>query len=208
MTETIQAFVGKLRDDGVKAGQEAAEQIKSEAQSKVEQTIEAANAQAQKIIEKAESQAESIYNRSQTELKLAARDAVLKLQDTIAKSISKVLVEPVEDTLSNTEFLATMLQDIIVQYTDSDSKGKTQIDINISDKQCKELTNLVINRLKEAEKSDDVSVNFHTMLQKAGFEYKISGATVEVTQDSIVQLLTELVSPRLRELLSQDMQEE
>ena len=208
MAETIEGFVEKLRDDGIKAGQEAAAQIKSEAQQKAEQTIEAANAQAQKIIEKAESEAESVYNKSQTELKLAIRDAVLKLHDTIAKSISKVLVKPVEDTLSNTEFLATILQDIIVQYADSDSKGKTQIDINVSDKQCKELTELVLNRLKESEKSDDVSLNFHTVLQKAGFEYKLSGATVEVTQDSIVQLLTELVSPRLRELLSQDMQEE
>lgn len=208
MVETIQAFVEKLQDDGVKAGQEAAEQIKSEAQNKVEQTIEAANAQAQEIIEKAESQAESIYNKNQTELKLAARDVVLKLQDTIARSISKVLVEPVEDTLSNTEFLATILQDIIVRYADSDSKGKTQIDINVSDKQCKDLTNLVINRLKKAEKSEDVSVNFHALLQKAGFEYKLGDATVEVTQDSIVELLTELVSPRLRELLNQAVQEE
>ena len=70
-----------------------------------------------------------------------------------------------------------------------------------------EILNGVISRLKESGKSDDVSVNFHTVLQKAGFEYKLSGATVEVTQDSIVQSLTELVSPRLRELLSQDMQE-
>lgn len=207
MAETIEGFVEKLRDDGVKAGQEAAAQIKSEAQQKAEQTIEAANAQAQKIIEKAESEAESVYNKSQTELKLAIRDAVLKLQDIIAKSISKVLVEPVEDTLSNTEFLATILQDIIVQYADSDSKGKTQIDINVSDKQSKELTDLVLNKLKESGKSDDVSLNFHTVLEKAGFEYKLSGATVEVTQASIVQSLTELVSPRLRELLSQDIQE-
>ena len=32
MADTIEAFVEKLQDDGVKAGQQAAEQIKSEAQ--------------------------------------------------------------------------------------------------------------------------------------------------------------------------------
>ena len=41
------------------------------------------------------------------------------------------------------------------------------------------------------------SFDLHGMLESVGFEYKVSGATVEVTIDSVVQTLKGLVGPEL-----------
>ena len=39
-------------------------------------------------------------------------------------------------------------------------------------------------------------------LRQAGFEYNAGGATIEVTLESVVAVLSEMFSPRLREILA------
>ena len=39
-------------------------------------------------------------------------------------------------------------------------------------------------------------------LKEAGFEYTVGGATVEVTLSSVVESLSEMVSPALRDILA------
>jgi hypothetical protein len=46
-----------------------------------------------------------------------------------------------------------------------------------------------------------LSVNLHGALSTAGFEYKVSGGTVEVTPESVVQVLSEIVTPQLQQLI-------
>ncbi|MHC4986656.1 MAG: hypothetical protein ACYTFO_10945, partial [Planctomycetota bacterium] len=46
------------------------------------------------------------------------------------------------------------------------------------------------------------SVDLKASLAGAGFEYTVSGATVEVTPESVTTALTEMLTPRLREILA------
>ena len=73
MAQTIESFINRLQQDGVEAGQEAAEKIKSEAEEQARQTLKDAEAEAERILEKARAEAETIRSQVQTELEFSGR---------------------------------------------------------------------------------------------------------------------------------------
>lgn len=231
MPQTIEDFVAKLKTDGVEAGQAAAEQLRAEGKAQAADVIEQAKAQAEKIVSDAEAQAQSILAKGRNELKLAARDAVLRLRETIAAALRAVLRGPVEQQLLSAEFLAPMLHDLIRQYARADCERASTITINLPPEQCAQLATWAIGELGRtahtrdanvqlkspqgeyadkaagSEEGDFVSIDLKGMLAEAGFEYRVTGATVEVTVDSVVDTLSELVGGRVRELLDEAMKE-
>ena len=205
MAETIESFVTKLQEEGVQEGQAAAEKIRDEAQEQARQIVEEANAEAKKVATDAEEQAKTILEKGQTELRLAARDAALKLRAILSQALYVVLGGPVEAPLVDAEFLTPLLHDIIMQYAQADSGSKRNITINVSPEMQKQLADWAIGELHKAVKSSNTQLDLKGNLNQAGFEYKIDGATVEITVDSVVGILSELVGPRLTELLDQAM---
>ena len=207
MADTIEAFVNKLQNDGVEAGRKEAERIISEANENAAGIISDAEAKAGKIIEDANSKAESIKNKTRTELTMASRDALLKLQDAVVRGISAVLAGPVEENLDDKDFLAGVIQQAVTQYAEALARNDIEVEINVKQDMRDKLSDIVIRRLKEAEKTSGASVNIHGMLEKSGFEYKITDSTVEVTQESIVELLSSMTSPRLKHIIKEAVKE-
>ena len=205
MAETIESFVTKLQEEGVQEGQAAAEKIRDEAQEQARQIVEEANAEAERVVTDAEEQAKTILEKGQTELRLAARDAALKLRAILSQALQVVLGGPVEAPLVDAKFLTPLLHDIVMQYAQADSGSKRNITINVSPEMQKQLADWAIGELHKAVKSSNTQLDLKGTLNQAGFEYRIDGATVEITVDSVVGILSELVGPRLTELLDQAM---
>lgn len=204
MVDTIETFVAKLQADGVEAGEKAARQIKAQAQQQAEQILTEAKAQAGKIIQQAKTEAETALAKSQTELTLAARDIVLKLRSTISGCIRQIMVGPVEEQLLNAEFLAPLLHDLVVQYAKADSGQQAQININLTPEMLRKLADWVIAKLRSTAQANNAAIDIKGSLNRTGFEYTVSeGGTVEVTGQSLVNLISELVGPQIRELLDQ-----
>jgi len=202
MTGTIEAFVDKLQADGVQAGQEAAEKLRSEAEQEAARLVQEARAQAEKIIAEAKAESEKKRERAETELQLAARDAVVHLQETLNLAMRGVLAEAVQEQLSTTEFIGALLRDIVMQYVQADAEGTTSVTINVPEEMRHRLTHWAIQTLRVDLEGSDTRVDLHGTLNEAGFEYKVSGGTVEVTVDSVVETLSEMVGPELRALVA------
>jgi len=200
MVESIESFVAKLQNEGVQAGEEAAGKIRDDAQAQAEQIVQDAQAQAAKIIADAQAQAESTQAKSQNELKLAARDATMRLCDTLTQSLRMVLVAPVEAQLGKADFLASLLHEIVMAYARADSEHKSEIKVNVSPEMRKQLTDWAIDELHKAAQDHSTSIDLKDTLAQAGFEYKVAGGTVDVTVDSVVDTLAELIGPAFREL--------
>ena len=109
MAESIETFVAKLQNEGVEAGRQEAETIVAGAKSEAERIVADAQSQADKIIAGAKSEAENLLSRGQTELSLAARDAVLGLQETLSKSLQAILRYQADVTLHDVSFLGKVL---------------------------------------------------------------------------------------------------
>ena len=201
MADSIETFVAKLQTEGVQAGQDAAEKIKADADAQAQQIISKAQADAEKIIADAKSQADATLAKSQGELALAARDAVLRLQETLNRALRAVLAGPVNDQLSQSDFIRSLLPDIILQYARADSEQAKDIKINVSPDHQRQLADWAINELHKAAQTDAGHFDLQGTLAQAGFEYKTAAGTVEVTVNSVVETLAEMVVPELRKLL-------
>jgi V/A-type H+-transporting ATPase subunit E len=202
MPETIEAFVEKIRSEGVQAGRKQADQLIADAKNQADEIISQARREKEKIISKAHGEAESILARSKSELALAARDAALRLRDALSAALREVLSRAAKDKLTDTAFIGEILHEIIIQYGKTELAGARALQINVPQEMRQKLADWAIRRMgHEAAGERRAAIDLKGTLAQAGFEYNATGATVEVTLESVVEVLSELVGPSLREVL-------
>lgn len=204
MGETIEEFVAKLQADGVQAGRQQADQILTQAQEQADRTLADARSQAERIVAEANAEAESILQRGNTELQLATRDVAMKLRESLGRAIQVVLARGAREKLQDAEFLSKLLHEIVMMYAKADLEGRDTLAINVPAEMQDKLADWAISEL-HGTKSGGPRPDFDlkATLAGAGFEYKAGGATVEVTPESVVQMLSELVGPSLRKMLAE-----
>jgi V/A-type H+-transporting ATPase subunit E len=205
MAETIETFITKLRTEGIQQGKQEAQQIKEEARKEADILLAEAKAQADKIIADANSEAKGILSRGSTELELASRDAVLKLRESLEQALQSVLLGPVEKNLNDDTFLKELIKSIMDRFLSAAMDSYTPVKINVSAEIHKKLVDWAINELRSRYQDHTGGFDLNNNLRQAGFEFTVHGATVEVTRDSVLETLMNLVGPHLREVLSSSM---
>jgi len=201
MPETIESFVKKLQAEGVDAGREAADRIINDARREATKIIADANDEAAKIVSRAETEADKQLARGKSELELAARDAVLKLRVALNRALEAMLARRIEEKLSDPDYLEEMIREVITAYAKADAGRRNLHEINMSREMREKLNHNVLQEFfwNINDKQDTIAIR--ATIAKAGFEYKINGATVEVSPDSVSNLLSEMVSPALQEII-------
>lgn len=209
MAETIESFVQKLQADGIQAGQQEAEKIRQAAEQQAEEILRQAKQEAERIVADAEAEAKDTLAKSQTELRLAARDAALKLRDALSRALGAVLAQGAKDRLTDITFLGQVMHDLVLLYAKSHLAGEAQgLTLNVQPEMKQRLKEWALAEVGRQEVDSLRSAfDLRGTLATAGFEYKVSGATVEVTLDSVVQTLKDLVGSSLREILDQALAE-
>jgi len=201
MPESIESFVKKLQAEGVEAGKEAAEKIKNNARRKADKIIADAKNEADQIIAKAKNEADKQLLRMQTELELAVRDSILKLRETIGNILSAMLIRKVEKNLSDADYLEKVIREVITAYARADAEKQPFMEINISGELSDKLNDGILKEFFQNMGEGQEKITMLSTLSKAGFEYKIDGATVEVSSESVSGLIAEMVGPRLQKIL-------
>lgn len=201
MPESIESFVKKLQAEGVEAGKEAAEKIKNNARRKADKIIADAKNEADQIIAKAKNEADKQLLRMQTELELAVRDSILKLRETIGNILSAMLIRKVEKNLSDADYLEKVIREVITAYARADAEKQPFMEINISGELSDKLNEGILKEFFQNMGEGQEKITMLSTLSKAGFEYKIDGATVEVSSESVSGLIAEMVGPRLQKIL-------
>jgi len=201
MVDTIETFVALLQSEGVQVGQERAEKLLAEAKAKTEKIRTQAQAEAEKIVADAQGQAQNILARAQTELQLAARDTTLRLRDELSKILRAIITAGATKQLEDADFLGKTLHELILLYASSDLHNS--ISINVQPEMKEKLADWALHEIvSENTHGRQVPLDLKGTLAQAGFEYHVSGATVEVTLESVVEALVELVSPKLGEIVA------
>ena len=205
MPKNIESFVETLKAEGVDAGKQAAQKIEAEAQAAAQKIVAEAETKAQQIIDDAETQAEKTQARLNSSLELAARDAVLKLRDELSKLLSALLARQVEGQLSNEETLAGLMREVILAYAKTTGDKQPSAEIRLPVDLQSRLVTGALRELTRALKSHDIQTEVKACLDKAGFEYKIEGSTVEVSVDSVTQLLSDMIDPEMQQIMEKAM---
>lgn len=207
MAETIESFVQKLKSEGVAEGRRQAERLREDAEEQARQIIDDAGKQAEKTIADANARAESILARNRTELELAARDAILKLRESLEKALQSVLTKPIETQLNDAEFLKELIQSIMMRYIETEIDSYAPVKINVSPEMHQQLAEWAVDKLRLATIDDPEGFDMKDTLRQSGFEFSLHGATVEITTESVVETLMQLVGPYLREVITKANQE-
>jgi V/A-type H+/Na+-transporting ATPase subunit E len=197
MVQTIEEFVNKLQADGVEAGQKDAEKIRAEAEKQAQQRKAEAEEQAQRMIAQAEAESQAIRVRVETDLKLAARDTIVRLQEALNRALQAVLLNAASEKLDDADFLADLIRDVVERYVEADATGSGPIAINVSDDMRQRLLSGSLAALTQGDAAAR-QIDLRGTLAEFGFTYEIAGGTVEVTADSVVEVLSKMVGSELR----------
>ncbi len=207
MADTIESFVTKLKSEGVEEGRRQAEQLRIDAEKQAARILADARSQAEKIVADANLEAENIVARGKTELELASRDAALKLRESLEKALERVLAGSVEEQLKDVAFLKQLIELIVKQYLKADETGEEVVTINVPPETRDQLTDWLVGKLRIDVQQSVAGMDIKDKLRQDGFEINFRGATIEVTRESVVEVLMQLVSPGLREILGRIKEE-
>ena len=206
MAQTIDAFISRLRAEGVEAAKKEAEEIRRRAEQEAEEILRAAKAEAEKIRQEAEQQRAKTVARTRTDLELAARDVVGYLRVTLNRALTAVLERMVAATLSDPDFLRNLILQVVKEYAAAEMRGQARLTIRIPEGMAAQLREWLLAQCHtlDAESGQPTFLpEIAAVLTEAGFEYKLGSGTVEVTTESVVKLLSEIITPELQSLVDQ-----
>ena len=101
----VQELINRLRDEGVKAGQEKSDQVLREAQEQASRIVAQAKAEAEEILNKARSEIETERAAANDSLRVAIRDTELKMEAELKADFAAHVKRLVSVELSDREFL-------------------------------------------------------------------------------------------------------
>lgn len=212
----VEDLIQRLRDQGVEAGQERAEHIVLDAQKRAEWIVEEAELEAQQLIAKAKETSDALRMSGEDALKLATRDALLKLRDTLLGSFSKEVKRVVGQKMDQEAFLESLILQLAGQVREQlglDAKQNISIFLPNNPVGVDELRNnpdelkvgtlthftaaIAADMLRKGvsiQVSDDISGGLSVRLKE-------DDMVVDFTDETLSALLLEHLQPRFRTLL-------
>ncbi len=207
MSESLESFVKKLQEEGVDAGRKAAEAILQEAREEADAILADARREAEEIVAEAQARGRAILARTQAEMELAVRDALLKLRRSFDRILSTLLTARTEKELSDPGRLAAIIREVVTAYARADAAGEHPFQLRLPERMRHELDRFVLDDLLGNLGADPNGTDVRATLSRGGFEYRFHGGTVEVTAESVAEVLFDMVSPRLQELIEKILAE-
>ncbi len=124
------------------------------------------------------------------------------LGESLGRVLSVMLARRVEQKLCEPAYIGEIMREVIIAYAKADAGQAPRIEINIPKKMRDKLNDSALEDLCQNLQGDRDKLALKSTFSKAGFEYKIHGATVEVSPDSVSELLSEMVNPDLQEIIA------
>ncbi len=114
----VEALIERLRNDGVAEGAKQAEAIIVEARKKAVEINERANIEAEAIIKNARKEADALKSAGEDALKLAARDAHLKLREAIMQRFTEEVNRLVGRAMEPDAFMEKLVFQVVGKVTE------------------------------------------------------------------------------------------
>ena len=134
MTETakatgVQELINRLRDDGVRAGQEEADQVLRDARKQAAAIVSQAKAEAEDMLEKARHEIETEKSSAIESLKVAIRDTELKMEAELKATFAAHVKRLVSVEMQDVEFLRQIILAIAGMAAGDKACGEKPVNI-------------------------------------------------------------------------------
>jgi len=125
----VQALINRLRDDGVKAGQEKADQVLREAREQAAQIVAQAKIEATDMLNKARSDIETEKAAANESLRVAIRDTELKMEAELKADFAAHVKRLVSVEMRDKEFLRQLILAIAGLAAGDKACGEQPVDV-------------------------------------------------------------------------------
>lgn len=212
----VEQLIERLRQEGVEAGEKQAREIIEQAEKRADMIVQQAQLEAEKILNETHQQSRAIRQAGEDALKLATRDAVIKLRDTLLNSFSQEVARTVSQKMEDEELLVRLIIELAGTVRQSMALDERQaVEIYLPEtvmgveelKQYpEELAQGVLSKLTSgiAEKMlrKGVTINVDPNLDK-GIIIQLLDEKIRIdfTDETVSDLLLAHLQPRFRALL-------
>ena len=206
----VQELIARIRDDGVQAGRQEAEQLLADAQRQAARLLEDARAEVEQMRQKARAEIQTEETAALEALKLAARDTGLRLEAEVVsafESCVKRLVSPVAHDGSVIRALLLVLAGHAVEEFVKDD----EIQVLVSDLLFKEADESP--ELQQRVRQEVLGITGEMLREgveliassevEGGARVRLVGENLEIdlTDDAIHRVLMKHLLPRFRRIL-------
>ncbi|MDR2499478.1 MAG: V-type ATP synthase subunit E [Treponema sp.] len=199
MDNQFQELIDKLKKDGMDAASKEADCIKTQAEEEAKRIVDAARREADAITAKAKADAERTEKAGVAAIGQASRNVVLTFKTEIQGVLDKIVAQETGSSL-NDETLKSVLPDILKGW--AAQKGDS-LDLILEEGQLKKLSSYFNDKLA-AELKKGVELKPGRNLA-AGFRIagKDGSAYYDFSADSVAELLSAYLNPKLAEILKE-----
>jgi len=212
----VEQLIERLREQAINAGQLKAESIVADAQRRAAWLIGEAEQEAKNILTKAQAEADAVQSSGADALNLAARDALLRLRDTLLGSFSQEVQRVVGEKMADRQFMEQLILALAGQVRDKTGLDRQQRLTFLLPENVVGVEELRKNpeELRQGELSHIAAALAGDLLRK-GVHFEASGEVktglvirlednamfIDFTDEAVAALLLAHLQPRFRALL-------
>ena len=194
METDVAAFAKLLKQDGIDAARAEAAVILDEARARAAEIVRQSQAEAGKALRDARTEIESQRQRQAVEIRLVARDTMLKVKEEIERVALLLLRQPIGEALAADE----VVRAAIVELVQNNAAGE-EWEIRVGPRIGKALVQATVNDLFKGRAAE---VTFVDELRRSGLEFRTgAGEVLELSEESVAELFRRLMSPELSRLV-------
>lgn len=194
METDVAAFARLLKQDGIDAAHAEAAVILDEARAQAAEIVQQAQAAAATILRDAQAEIEGLRQRQAVEIRLVARDTMLKVKEEIERVALLLLRQPIGAALASDE----VVRAAVVELVGNSAPGQ-EWEIRVGPKIGKALVQATVNDLF---KGREAAVTLVEEFRRSGLEFRSgAGEVLELSEESVAEQFRRLMSPELNRLV-------
>ena len=198
MAEDLKGLIERINQEGIKAGQEKAQAIESQAQRRAEEIAQKANLEAERLLAEAKDKISRMQQSAKLSLEQAGRDLLLVLRKEINAMLDRLIAARLRQALSPKE-MTRIISALIKSYS---KKEKGDIIVSLKKQDLKSLEKGLMAELKEQLKkgitlkaSEEISAGFV-------ISYDSGKSYFDFTDKALTEYIGSYLQPKLAEILT------
>jgi len=199
MAEEIKELIEKIREEGVRAGEDKARVIEEEAQKRARRVINDAETESKKMLSEARESISRSKESSQASLKQAARDCIIGLKKKMLSVLSGVTLSRVHKTLT-TEETSKLIARLLKECK---PKDKGEIIITLKKEDTDKLEDALMSELSDELKKNLVLKPSEDIRGGFTISYDRGKSCYDFTDKALAEYIGAYIRPKLSEILKE-----
>ena len=200
MQNKLQELTDKLYNEGLSKGKKEAEELLVKAKKEAEAILSSAKEEAAGIIKSAQRESAELKAKAEGDIKMASVQTLTSVKQKLENAITlEKISAPVNNSLSDTDFLQSIISTIVKSF--ADGKSESSLELILPESQKSAMDEFVKNKLGEFCASG-VNVEYSRDIPN-GFKIsqKGEGYYLDFTDGAFEKIIAEYIRPKTRKLL-------